>query len=87
MVFKSYGGPAPRVNGSVSLDLHRMDKVIEVNEKYAYAVVEPGVTFFDLYNHIAKNELKVWPSVATLGWGSVLGNVSMTTCQHIYENN
>ncbi|OAL50313.1 FAD-linked oxidase-like protein [Pyrenochaeta sp. DS3sAY3a] len=69
-----YGGPAPRVNGSVSLDLHRMDKVIEVNEKFAYAVVEPGVTFFDLYNHIAKNELKVWPSVATLGWGSVLGN-------------
>lgn len=79
MLRNRYGGPAPRVNGSVSLDLHRMDRIIEVNEKFAYAVVEPGVTFFDLYNHIAKNGLKVWPSVATLGWGSVLGNVSMIT--------
>lgn len=71
-----YGGPAPRVRGSIALDLHRMDKIIEVNEKYSYAVVEPGVTFTDLYEHCAKNKLKVWPSVPSLGWGSVVGNVS-----------
>lgn len=52
-----------------------MDKVIEVNEKLAYAVVEPGVTFFDLYNYCVEHKLRVWPSCAALGWGSVLGNV------------
>jgi len=73
-----YGGPAPRVTGSVALDLHRMDKIIEVSEEYSYAVVEPGVTFTDLYEHCAKNKLKVWPSVPSLGWGSVVGNVSLS---------
>ena len=71
-----YGGPAPRLPGSVALDLHRMNKLIEVNEKFAYAVVEPGVTFTDLYNYCASHKLKVWPSVPSLGWGSVIGNVS-----------
>ena len=71
-----YGGPAPRVNGSVALDLHRMNKIIEVNDQFAYAVVEPGVTFTDLYNYCVSHELKVWPSTASLGWGSVMGNVS-----------
>ncbi|KAH7355817.1 hypothetical protein BKA66DRAFT_446222 [Pyrenochaeta sp. MPI-SDFR-AT-0127] len=69
-----YGGPAPRVNGSIALDLHRMNKVIEVNDEYAYAVVEPGVTFVDLYDYCIKNGLKVWGSVPSLAWGSVLGN-------------
>jgi FAD/FMN-containing dehydrogenase len=69
-----YGGPAPRVNGSIALDLHRMNRIIEVNDEYSYAVVEPGVTFTDLYEYCAKNKLKVWPSVPSLGWGSVIGN-------------
>lgn len=69
-----YGGPAPRVNGSVALDLHRMNRIIEVNAEYAYAVVEPGVTFTELYEHCVAHGLKVWPSVPSLGWGSVVGN-------------
>ncbi len=70
-----YGGPAPRVNGSVALDLHNINKIIEVNDKFAYAVVEPGVTVTDLYNYCVGHKHKVWPSTASLGWGSVLGNV------------
>ncbi|ETN42938.1 uncharacterized protein HMPREF1541_02096 [Cyphellophora europaea CBS 101466] len=69
-----YGGPAPRLNGSVALDLHRMNKIIEVNEQFSYAVVEPGVTFTDLYDYCRARKLKVWPSVPSLGWGSVVGN-------------
>ncbi|KAJ4415353.1 hypothetical protein N0V85_002755 [Neurospora sp. IMI 360204] len=69
-----YGGPAPRVNGSVALDLHRMNKIIEVNDQFHYAVVEPGVTFIDLYRYCVENGKKVWPSTASLGWGSVMGN-------------
>lgn len=77
-----YGGPAPVVSGSVVLDLHRINKIIEVNEKLGYAVVEPGVTFTDLYEYCARNKLKVWPSTASLGWGSVVGNVSLV-CQAV----
>lgn len=69
-----YGGPAPRVSGSVALDLGRMKKIVEVNEELCYAVVEPGVTFFDLYDYISERKLKLWISVPALGWGSVLGN-------------
>lgn len=52
-----------------------MNKVIEVNEEYSYAVVEPGVTFTDLYDYCRLHKLRVWPSVPSLGWGSVVGNV------------
>ncbi|KAF2015802.1 vanillyl alcohol oxidase [Aaosphaeria arxii CBS 175.79] len=69
-----YGGPAPRANGSVALDLHRMNKIIEVSADYAYAVVEPGVTFTELYEYCTEHKLTVWPSVPSLGWGSVVGN-------------
>jgi len=69
-----YGGPAPRVSGSVTLDLGRMNRIIEVSEEFCHAVVEPGVTFFDLYEYIRERKLKVWISVPALGWGSVIGN-------------
>ncbi|KAI1131200.1 glycolate oxidase [Nemania abortiva] len=69
-----YGGPAPRLPGCIALDLHRMNKVIDVNEKFGYVVVEPGVTFGDLYTFCVEKKLKLWPSVASLGWGSVIGN-------------
>ena len=51
-----------------------MNRVIEVNEEYAYAVVEPGVSFFDLYEYIQEKGYDLWPSCPALGWGSVLGN-------------
>lgn len=72
-----YGGPAPAVTGAVALDLHRMNRILEVNEKFSYAVVEPGVTFTDLYKYCAQHKLRVWPSVPSLGWGSVMGNVRL----------
>ncbi|KAK5659368.1 hypothetical protein OQA88_1461 [Cercophora sp. LCS_1] len=69
-----YGGSAPVVDGSVIVDLQRMDKIIEINEEYAYAIVEPGVTFMQLYDEIQKRKLNLWPSVPAIGWGSVVGN-------------
>lgn len=77
-----YGGPAPKVAGSVAVDLHRMNKIIEVNEKFSYAVVEPGVTFTDLYDYCVEHNLAVWPSVPSLGWGSVVGNVCVCLLAH-----
>jgi len=47
-----YGGPAPRVKGSVIASLRDMNQVLEINEELGYAVVEPGVRWFDLYEAI-----------------------------------
>lgn len=71
-----YGGPAPRVRGSIILSLHRMTRILEVDEKAAFAVVEPGVTFAELSAYCLDNKPSVWPSIPGLGWGSVVGNVS-----------
>jgi 4-cresol dehydrogenase (hydroxylating) len=70
----AYGGSAPVYSGSVVLDLKRMNRVIEVNERSAYALVEPGVSYFDLYNYITERNLDVWIDPPDPGWGSVIGN-------------
>ena len=70
----AYGGAAPLVPGTVVLDLKRMNKILEVNEELAYAWVEPGVSFFDLYRHFQDNGYKLWMSVPGPGWGSIVGN-------------
>ncbi|KAM5351008.1 hypothetical protein ACJ41O_003731 [Fusarium nematophilum] len=72
-----YGGAAPRVPGSVGLDLGKnMNKVLKVDVDGAYALVEPGVTFTDLHQYLVDNNLrdKLWVDVPDLGGGSVLGN-------------
>jgi FAD/FMN-containing dehydrogenase len=69
-----YGGSAPLLSGSVVLDLKRMNRVLEVNERNAYALVEPGVSYFDLYQYIQERKLKVWIDVPDPGWGSPIGN-------------
>lgn len=69
-----YGGSAPAYSGSVIVDLKRMNRIIEVNDKTHYAVVEPGVSYFDLYRYIEERGLKVWIDPADPGWGSPVGN-------------
>jgi 4-cresol dehydrogenase (hydroxylating) len=68
-----YGGAAPCLSGSVVLELKRMKKIV-VNEKLAYAIVEPGVTYFELYEHLRKTNSSLWIDCAAPGWGSVMGN-------------
>ncbi|KAK4890867.1 hypothetical protein LTR27_010440 [Elasticomyces elasticus] len=72
-----YGGAAPRVPGSIGLDMGRnMKKILDVNVDGAYALLEPGVTFIDLHDYLVKNNLreKLWIDVPDLGGGSVIGN-------------
>jgi 4-cresol dehydrogenase (hydroxylating) len=70
----AYGGSAPVYSGSVVLDLKRLNRVLEVNEPNAFALVEPGVSYFDLYEHITRAGLDVWIDPPDPGWGSVIGN-------------
>ena len=69
-----YGSGEPVLAGSIVLDLGRMNRILEVNERTGYCVLEPGVSFFDLFDHLQKNRIALWPSIPGHGWGSVVGN-------------
>jgi 4-cresol dehydrogenase (hydroxylating) len=69
-----YGGSAPVLNGTVVLDLGRMNRILEVDEKYGYCVVEPGVGFYDIFAHFQEQRIPYWLSIPANAWGSVVGN-------------
>ena len=51
-----------------------MNRVLEINEDLGYAVIEPGVRWFDLYEAIKAGGHELMLSIADLGWGGVVGN-------------
>jgi len=69
-----YGGSAPILSGSVVVDLKRMNRILSVDAGRCQAIVEPGVSYFDLYRHIQEGNLEVWIDTPDPGWGSVVGN-------------
>lgn len=71
-----YGGTAPRMRGTAVLDLRRMDKIVEVNEESAYCLVEPGVSYFNMYEHLRKIGSNLWIDCPDIGWGSMVGNMT-----------
>ena len=69
-----YGGAAPVYSGSVVLDLKRMNRILDVNEGDCSCLVEPGVSYFDMYKHLRAKGSKLWLDVPDPGWGSMIGN-------------
>ncbi|KAK7425138.1 hypothetical protein QQX98_000052 [Neonectria punicea] len=71
-----YGGAAPRVRGSVVVDLgKRMNQILDINLDDYTCLVEPGVSFYALYEAVQERGYKhMWIDVPDLGGGSVLGN-------------
>jgi 4-cresol dehydrogenase (hydroxylating) flavoprotein subunit len=71
-----YGDANPPREGQVILDLGRMNRIIEVNEESAYAVIEPGVTQGQLYAYLAEHEVPLWMDASGAGLdASIVGNV------------
>ena len=70
----AYGGPAPNMTGTVVIDLKRMNKVLELDGDRHFALVEPGVSYLDLYKAIQDRGLKMWIDCPDPGWGSPMGN-------------
>jgi 4-cresol dehydrogenase (hydroxylating) len=70
----AYGTAAPRQRGTVVLDLKRMNRILELNEELGYALVEPGVSFFDLKAELDRRNSGLWMSGPSHSWGSVIGN-------------
>ena len=69
-----HGGASPRVRGSIQIGFQRMNRILEINEELAYAVVEPGVTWFDLHRAVRERGYNLSTPCPDLGWGSIVGN-------------
>ena len=69
-----YGGSAPNLSGSVVVDLKRMKRIIEVNTREGYMIVEPGVSFIELQRYFEEHKIDYVPSAPGPGWGSPIGN-------------
>ncbi|KAI1306378.1 hypothetical protein F5Y03DRAFT_354596 [Xylaria venustula] len=71
-----YGGAAPRVRGSVLLDLgRRMNKILDINPDDYTCLVEPGVSFFALHEEVQRRGYDhMWIDPPDVGGGSVIGN-------------
>jgi len=63
-------------DGQVIVDLRRMNRIHEVNAELAYAVVEPGVTQGQLFEHLTANEIPLWMDATGAGPdASIIGNL------------
>jgi 4-cresol dehydrogenase (hydroxylating) len=70
-----YGATMAAQDGTVTLILERMNRILEVNEDLAYAVIEPGVTYKQLADHLKSRAIKLWADCTdSTPQGSVLGN-------------
>ncbi|NYE23559.1 FAD-binding oxidoreductase [Pigmentiphaga litoralis] len=70
------GSRAPTAAGQVVVDLgYRMNRILEINDEYCYAEVEPGVSFQMLHDELSRRGDKLMIS-ATSGppHGGILGN-------------
>jgi 4-cresol dehydrogenase (hydroxylating) flavoprotein subunit len=57
---EGYGSAAPASRGQIVLDLRNMKKIIEVDQELGYCLVEPGVTYAELQQHLKKNNINLW---------------------------
>ena len=69
-----YGGAAPQMRGSLMLSFKNMNRVLEINEELGYAIVEPGVSWFDLHDAIEAGGHDLVASIVDIGWGGVVSN-------------
>ena len=70
-----YGATMGYRDSALILILERLNRIIEVNEELAYAVIEPGVTQKQLNDYLKEHRLKLWTDCTdSTPQGSVIGN-------------
>jgi 4-cresol dehydrogenase (hydroxylating) len=70
-----YGSRVPPRDGAAVIDLARLDKIVDFDERLAYVTVEPGVTFAQLAAFLRSTRARVFASVTGgTASGSVLAN-------------
>src|SRR5580692_10031233 len=69
-------GGANATDGSVVLDLSRMNQVLEIDRDNMICVVQPGIVNNDLKAAVAEHGLWYPPDPASAPWSSIGGNVA-----------
>lgn len=70
-----YGATVAARPGAIVMILERMNRILEVNEVLAYAVIEPGVTYEQFNAHLKSKGHRLWVDcIDGTPRGSVIGN-------------
>lgn len=69
-----YGGSAPVAGGGIVLNLRRLNRILDIDATQGVVLLEPGVTFAQLYAALREADVPLMMSVPDLGWGSMIGN-------------
>ena len=70
-----YGERTAVYDAGITMVLERMNRILHVDEKLAYAVIEPGVTYRQLNDHLKQTGSRLWADTAgSTQYASVLGN-------------
>lgn len=70
-----YGERTAVYPGGITMVLERMNKILQVDESLGFAVIEPGVTYRQLNDHLKASKSRLWADCAgTTQYASVLGN-------------
>jgi 4-cresol dehydrogenase (hydroxylating) len=59
----AYGSRVPPQSGSVLMELHRLNRIVDYDERLAYVTVEAGVTFRQLHEFLRAQESNLMLSV------------------------
>lgn len=71
-----YGSRVPVTDNSILIELKKLNKIVDYNEKYAYITVEPGVTFNEAFNFLRKRKSElIISTTGGSGDASLIGNV------------
>ncbi|WP_428097825.1 FAD-binding oxidoreductase [Candidatus Rariloculus sp.] len=81
-----YGGSAPAYSGSVVLDLKRMNRILNVDERNHTVLVEPGVTFWEIAQYFEDNNLDLTLDIPDPAWGSLVGHALDRGVGHTYSD-
>ncbi|MCA1992637.1 MAG: FAD-binding oxidoreductase [Coleofasciculus sp. S288] len=69
------GSRVPVEDNCVILELSRLNRIIDYNEKLAYITVEPGVTFRQVYEYLREQKSNLFVSVTgSSPYSSLVGN-------------
>ncbi len=71
-----YGSAAPATRGQLILVLKRMDRILEVDPVLCTALIEPGVTYQQLQDHLKERNFALWLDFP--GDGPLVGPVGNT---------
>ncbi len=70
-----YGEKTAVYEAGITMILARMDRILHVDEELGYAVIEPGVTYKQLNDHLKQTGSRLWADTAgSTQFASVMGN-------------